>query len=327
MKVGFIGLGKMGSQMVERLLAAGHEVVVSDHHQENIDAAVAHGALAATSSAELVQKLATLAAGGGVQASDAESDSTAPLVIWLMIAARAVGDELATLLPLLPAGSIVVDGGNSDFRDTRRHAETCAAAGMSLVDVGTSGGILGLEHGFSIMVGGDERAFKTIEPLIQALAQSDGYGYFGPSGAGHYVKMIHNAIEYGVMEAYAEGYNLLKNGRDYTQLDLAKIAEVWQHGSIVASGLNEIIREQLAKNPDLQGIDGFVHESGEARWTLETAQAQSDAADASGKHNIELPAIQVALDARLASQQGKTNFGTKLLAAMRNGFGGHQLNQ
>lgn len=347
MRVGFIGLGKMGSQMVERLLAAGHEVVVSDHHQDHIDAAVAHGAVAAASSKEVVQRLAAGSDGATAQEQGTSAGSPransepkadghaaeAPSIIWLMIAARAVDDELAGLLPLLSPGSIVIDGGNSDFHDTRRRAETCAASGVQLVDVGTSGGILGLEHGFSMMVGGSEPAFKIVEPLIRALAQPGGYGYFGPSGAGHYVKMIHNAIEYGVMESYAEGYNLLKNGRDYAGLDLAKIAGVWQHGSIVASGLNEIIRVQLAKNPELNGIDGFVHESGEARWALETAAAQTRQNGTPGSKadmqaiKIELPAIQVALDARLASQQGRTNFGTKLLAAMRNGFGGHQLNK
>ncbi len=299
MKVGFIGLGKMGSQMVTRLIEGGHEVVATDRNQETIQLAVEQGAVAAADRDELVGKLGS------------------PAVVWLMIPSQAVSDELAALLPLLPAGSIVIDGGNSDFRETRTHAATCLAAGVHLMDVGTSGGVLGLKDGFSMMIGGDPDVFKTIEPLIKALAQPNGYRYFGSPGAGHYVKMIHNAIEYGMMESYAEGYRLLKDGTDYPELDLAAIADVWQHGSIIASMLNGLVADIFAENPTLEGIDGYVAQSGEAKWTLEAAT----------KQQIDMPAVQASLDVRSASEQGNITFATKLLAAMRNAFGGHKLNK
>jgi len=299
MKVGFIGLGKMGSQMVTRLLKAGHEVVVTDLNQGAIDVVAALGAVPAENRDALIAQLPT------------------PAVVWLMIPAEYVDQELDALLPILPQGSVVVDGGNSYFRSTRVRAERCKKANIELVDVGTSGGILGLEHGFSMMVGGDPRAFQAVEPLVASLAQPNGYRYFGPHGAGHYIKMIHNAIEYGMMEAYAEGWRLLKDGQDYPNLDLAAIADVWQHGSIIESGLNDLTHKIFEANPTLDGVEGFVAESGETRWTLETAKAQ----------NITMPAIQTALDVRLASGQGQVNFATKVLAAMRNAFGGHKLNK
>ncbi|MBL8158964.1 decarboxylating 6-phosphogluconate dehydrogenase [Candidatus Saccharibacteria bacterium] len=298
MKIGFVGLGKMGLPMVRRLLAAGHEVVVTDHHQENIDTAVSYGATAAGDSTELAALLPV------------------PAVIWLMIPASRVTDELERLLPTLQPGSIIIDGGNSDFRDTRRHAERCATYGVPLVDVGTSGGVLGLDNGYCTMAGGERAAYEQIEPLLQALSQPGGYGHVGPSGAGHYVKMVHNGIEYGLMQAYAEGFRLLKEGKDYPEVDVAAVAELWQHGSIVQSGLNAIIAAVLKQNPELQGIDGFVAESGEGRWTVETAMAQA----------IETPVLAASLAVRLASRQGGVNYGTKLLAATRNGFGGHAIN-
>jgi len=299
MKLGMIGLGKMGSQLTARLIEAGHEVVATDHEQKNIASAAEAGAATVSNRDELVQKLGS------------------PAIVWLMIPAQFVKQEIEALLKLLPRDSIIIDGGNSDFRDTKLHAETCQKAGVELVDVGTSGGVQGGQKGFSMMIGGDDAAFKTIEPAIKALAQPDGYHHFGPSGAGHYVKMIHNGIEYGLMQAYAEGYRLLKEGQDYPELDLAAAASTWQNGSIIASSLNEDARQALNKDHQLEGVDGYVHESGEARWTLETAKQQ----------NIELPVIQAALDVRLASQEGQINFGTKLLAAMRNVFGGHELNK
>jgi len=299
MRIGFIGLGKMGSQMVTRLLQGGHEVVVTDLDTTAVAAATQAGAIAATDRTELVQQL-------GEQA-----------IIWLMIPAQFVDSELQALLEIVPAGTIIIDGGNSDFRLTRGRAELCKQAGATLVDVGTSGGVLGLTEGFSMMVGGNPEAYKTIEPFIKSLARPEGYNYFGPSGAGHYVKMIHNAIEYGLMEAYAEGYRMLKDYSDYPGLNLAAVANVWQHGSIISSELNGLTVEIFSKNPELSGIEGYVAESGEARWTLEAAATQ----------NIPLPAIQTALNVRIASEKGEVNFGTKLLAAMRNAFGGHKVNK
>lgn len=299
MKIGFIGLGKMGSQMVARLLKDGHEVVVTDLNKTAVDIAVSQGATEAIDRQDLVQKI------------------NVPAIVWLMIPAGFVDEEIDALIALLPKDSIIIDGGNSDFRLTRERAAKCAQAQIELIDVGTSGGVMGLETGFSMMIGGREPAFEAIEPIIQSLSQPAGYKYFGPPGAGHYIKMVHNAIEYGVMEAYAEGYCLLKEGKDYNDLDLEAISDVWQHGSIIASNLNEISNQIFRVNPDLDGVDGYVTESGEARWTLEVAKEQK----------LHLPAIQVALDSRIASQNGQINFGTKLLAAMRNVFGGHHMNR
>ncbi|HKR81409.1 MAG TPA: decarboxylating 6-phosphogluconate dehydrogenase [Candidatus Saccharimonadales bacterium] len=299
MRVGLVGLGKMGGQIVARFLQAGHEVVVTDLDQAAVEAAGKLGAVSASGRQDLAQKLGT------------------PAIVWLMIPAQAVDEEINGLLAVLPKNSIIVDGGNSDFRLTRARASLCKYAGVELVDVGTSGGVLGLEHGFSMMIGGEPQAFAAVEPLIQALAQPNGYKHFGPHGAGHYVKMIHNAIEYGMMESYAEGWRLLKDGKDYPGLDLAAIADVWQHGSIIQSELNGLTANIFAENPTLEGIDGYVAESGEARWTLEVAKSQ----------NFAMPAIQSAFDVRIASGQGRINFGTKVLAAMRNAFGGHKLNK
>lgn len=300
MKLGFIGLGKMGSQMVQQLTQAGHEVVATDHNPEAIDQAATNGAVPAANRDELVKKIG-------------ENP-----VVWLMIPAKFVDDEIDALLKLLPRDSIIVDGGNSDFRDTKARNERCKQAGVKLVDVGTSGGVLGIKQGFSMMAGSDdEAAFRSIEPIVKVMAAENGYQYFGPSGAGHYVKMIHNGIEYGIMEAYAEGYLLLKEGKDYPGLDLGGIAKVWQHGSIIASELNGLTQQILEKNPELEGASGYVAESGEGRWTLEVGKAQG----------IKMPAIQAALDDRLASERGEVNFGTKLLAEMRNAFGGHPLNK
>jgi 6-phosphogluconate dehydrogenase len=234
-----------------------------------------------------------------------------------MIPAAAVEPEVAEWLKLIPQGSILIDGGNSDFRKTQQLSETVNAAGSHLVDVGTSGGVWGYQNGFSMMVGGSDTAVTAVEPALKSLIMPEGaYHHFGPSGSGHFVKMTHNAIEYGMMESLAEGYHMLKAG-PFKGLDLAAAGEVWQHHSVVTSWLNELSRDALKGNPELEGIDGFVAESGEARWTLESAR----------EHGLELPAIQAAFDVRLASQQGKTNFATKLLAAMRNAFGGHNLNK
>lgn len=297
MKIGFIGLGKMGAQMVQRLLKADHEVVVFDVNQDAVSALVEKGAHGASDRNDLVSQLS-------------------PVVIWIMIPSQFVDAELKTLLDIVPSGSILIDGGNSDFRLTRQRAALCKEKSVTWIDVGTSGGILGLEHGFSMMIGGDKDAVESIEPLFNTLAQKDGWKYFGPSGSGHYVKMVHNAIEYGLMESYAEGYRILKDGA-YKDLDLSAAGEVWKHGSIISSLLNDLTVEAITENPELSGIDGFVAESGETRWTLEAAK----------ELGIELPAIQAAFQVRIDSQEGNTNYATKLLAAMRNKFGGHALNK
>lgn len=297
MKIGFIGLGKMGGQMVVRLMAAGHEIVAYDVDKEVLNAATKSGAEAATDLHDLVSKLD-------------------PVILWLMIPADYIDTELKALLEVLPPESIIIDGGNSDFRLTVKRAALCREKDIHFIDVGTSGGILGLEKGFSMMLGGDEKAVSIIQPLIEALARPDGWHYFGESGSGHFIKMAHNAIEYGLMQSYAEGYHLLKDG-PFKHIDLAAAGKVWNNGSIIGSLLNDLIVEALHENPELDGIAGYVAESGEAKWALETAEAEQ----------IPMPAVKQALEVRLASQQGKISFATKLLAAMRNKFGGHELNK
>ena len=230
-----------------------------------------------------------------------------------------VDQELDAWLKLLPKNSILIDGGNSDFRLTKKRAEKVSKSGSILMDVGTSGGVWGYQNGFCMMAGGDKKTFESIEPILKTLASPEGtYRYFGESGAGHFVKMTHNAIEYGMMESLAEGYRLLKEG-PYKNLDLAAAGEVWQHHSVITSWLNELTANALKTqngNFELKDIDGKVIESGEARWALEIAK----------ELNIETPSIRAAFDVRIESQKGKINFATKLLALMRNAFGGHKIN-
>jgi 6-phosphogluconate dehydrogenase len=300
MKIAIVGLGRMGMQVARKLAEGGHDVIAHNRSRGPVDQAAVYGAEPAYTKKDVIKAF-----------------HGRPVVLWLMIPAEVVDNELSEWLPLLPAGSTIIDGGNSDFRLTKERAKKVQAAGSQLIDIGTSGGVWGYQNGFSMMAGGDQAAFKAIEPAVKTLAVPEGaYQYFGPSGAGHYVKMVHNAIEYGMMESLAEGYRILKEG-SYAGLDLAAAGRVWQHSSVVTSWLNELSRQALAENPQLEGVDGYVAESGEARWTLEVAK----------ELNIPLPAIQTSFDVRLASQRGEVNFATKLLAAMRNKFGGHQVNK
>ncbi|MGA3150302.1 MAG: NADP-dependent phosphogluconate dehydrogenase [Candidatus Saccharimonadales bacterium] len=299
MKIAISGLGRMGGQIAQKLAEGGHEVIANNRSPEPIDEAVKHGAKAAYKKEDVV----------------AAFDGRL-VVLWIMLPAEIIDAQLDEWLKLVPKGSLIIDGGNSDFRHDKARAERVKAAGSSFMDVGTSGGVWGYKNGFSMMAGGDEASFKQLEPALKTLAQPSGaYQYFGGSGAGHFVKMVHNAIEYGMMESLAEGYRVLKEG-PYKELDLAAAGEVWQHGSVVTSWLNELSRQALAENPELQGIDGRVAESGEACWTLEVAE----------QYGIDTPAIRQSFDVRLASQKGQVTFATKLLAAMRNKFGGHDLN-
>lgn len=297
MKIGFIGLGKMGSNMTKRLMADGHEVVAYDPN-EDARAAIASTGIRTVESRELLVA------------------SHEQQIIWLMIPSQFVDEELNALLKIVSKEAIIIDGGNSDFRLSKQRAVRAAEYGVKFIDVGTSGGILGLEHGYSMMVGGDEESVKTVSPLLTSLAPPNGWHHFGESGSGHYVKMVHNAIEYGLMESYAEGYRLLREG-PYEGLDLAAAGKVWQQGSIIQSLLNGLTSEVLSENPKLDGVDGYVHESGEARWALDLAN----------ELKIETPSISAAFDVRLRSQKGEVNFATKLLAAMRNKFGGHIINK
>lgn len=301
MKIAIQGLGRMGMQIARKLAESGeHEVIAHNRHKEPIDEAVTYGATGA------YEKQDVLKAFGNDQA-----------VIWIMLPDDIVDAQVDEWLTMVPKGSIIIDGGNSDFRNTMKLNEKVKAAGMELLDFGVSGGVWGYQNGFPIMCGGDSHeAFQVVEPALKTLTQPGGaYYHFGDSGAGHYVKMVHNAIEYGMMESLGEGFRMLKEG-PYKDMNLAAAGDVWQHHSVITSWLTELSRDALAENPNLDGITGYVAESGEARWTLEAAKDMG----------IDLPSIQAAFDVRVRSQKGETNFATKVVAAQRNKFGGHNLN-
>jgi 6-phosphogluconate dehydrogenase len=300
MKIAIIGLGKMGAQIAKKLHEGNHSVIVYNRSKNIVDEMGAMGMRTAYTREEVVNLF-----------------GKERIMLWLMIPADSVDNEIDEWLKLAPKGSILIDGGNSDFRLTKKRAELVSKEGSILMDVGTSGGIWGYENGFSMMAGGDEETFKIIQPILKTLEKPNGAcHYFGESGSGHYVKMIHNAIEYGMMESIAEGYRFLKEG-PYKNLDLIEAGEVWQHRSVIASWLNELTINALKENPELTGVDGVVAESGETRFALEVAKDLK----------ISAPAIQASFDVRLRSQKGDVNFTTKLLALMRNQFGGHKINE
>lgn len=299
MKIAITGLGRMGGQIAKKLAEANHEVIAHNRSRDPIDEASKYGAIPAYDKQSVV-----------------DAFNGQPVVLWIMIPAEVIESELDSWLAILPKGSIVIDGGNSDYRGDKVRAAKVTAAGSTMLDIGTSGGVWGIINGFSMMIGGDENSYKTIVPVLETLATPrGGHQYFGDHGSGHYVKMVHNAIEYGMMESLAEGYRMLKEG-PYKNINLASAGDIWQQSSVVTSWLNDLTRQALHENPDLNDISGVVAESGEARWTLETANDL----------NIALPSIQAAFDVRLESQKGQINFATKLLAAMRNKFGGHNIN-
>lgn len=301
MKIAIHGLGRMGMQIARKLAESSqHQVLAHNRSPEPIQEAAGYGAKPFPDAADIP------AAFGEERA-----------VVWVMLPAEITDSVVLEWTRRLPAGSVIVNGGNSDFRRTRLLNEQVKAAGMELVDVGVSGGIWGYQNGFPLMCGSDSvDAFEAIRPALETLAAPGGKYYrFGGSGAGHYVKMVHNAIEYGMMQSLGEGFQMLHDG-SYPGLNLAEAADLWQHHSVITSWLTELSREALAENPELKGISGYVAESGEARWTLEAAK----------ELGIDLPAIQAAFDVRLRSQQGETNFATKVVAAQRNKFGGHNLN-
>ncbi len=301
MKIAIHGLGRMGMQIAHKLVDDQHDVIAFNRSLDKVDQAVGFGAIRAETKEAVVKEF-----------------NGEPAVVWIMLPADIVDQQVDEWFQVLPAGSIIIDGGNSDYRLTKQLAARIEEHGLKLVDVGTSGGVWGYQNGFSMMSGANDRtAFETVEPALKTLAQPEGgYAYFGPNGSGHFVKMVHNAIEYGMMESLAEGYRVLREG-PYENLDLAAAGEVWQHRSVITSWLNELCRDSLKENPTLEGINGYVAENGEARWTLETANQM----------NIPMPAIQAAMDVRIASQKGEVSFATQLLAAMRNKFGGHALNK
>jgi 6-phosphogluconate dehydrogenase len=296
MEIAMIGLGKMGANMTTRLLGKGHRVVAFDVKEEAVRSAEAGGAVGARTLDEAVGKL------------------SAPRAVWVMVPAGEPTD--ATIMALaerLSPGDIVVDGGNSNYKDTMRRAAALKGKGLRFVDVGTSGGVWGLSEGYSMMVGGEESAVETLRPILEALAPASdkGWGRVGPSGSGHFVKMVHNGIEYGLMQAYAEGFELMQRKTEFG-LDLGRIAEIWRHGSVVRSWLLDLTADALAKNPGLDGIAAYVPDSGEGRWTaIEAIET-----------GVSLPVITMALQNRFRSRE-EAPFGDKLLAAMRNQFGGH----
>ncbi len=296
MQLGFVGLGRMGANMVRRLVKGGHEVVVFNRSPEPIREVAKEGAIPSTSLQDLVSKLQK------------------PSIVWLMLPAGDVTENhLQQLMTLLKAGDIIVDGGNSNFKDTVRRAEMLKTQGFHYVDVGTSGGIWGITEGYSMMVGGEKEAVERLRPALETLAPGadKGWGHVGPSGSGHYVKMVHNGIEYGMMQAYAEGFEIMRARSEFA-LDLAQIAEIWRYGSVVRSWLLDLTARALQENPDLSGIKGWVADSGEGRWTVFESIDQ----------DVPAPVITLSLLMRFVSRQ-EDSFAAKMLAAMRNQFGGH----
>ena len=296
MQLGIVGLGRMGANIARRLMRAGHTCVVHDVASDAIDTVAREGATAAKTVDALVSALA------------------APRAVWIMVPADAVEATLAKLEPLLKSGDVVIDGGNSHYAEAVRRAASLAKRGIHFLDVGTSGGVWGLENGYCLTIGGEESVVERMEPIFAALAPHDGHLHCGPAGAGHFVKMVHNGIEYGVMAAYAEGLNLLHHAETVGyRFDVRAIAETWRQGSVIRSWLLDLIARALAKDPQLSTLQGFVSDSGEGRWTVQAA------VDAS----VPVPVLSAALFARFSSR-GEDNFANRLLSAMRREFGGHR---
>jgi len=284
-KLGMIGLGRMGAGMTERLEQEGHDVMTYDPNVEST----------AGSLPELAQQLEP------------------PRHLWMMVPAGEITEQtFQELLGVLEPGDAIVDGGNSNFRDSQRRAAEAKARDLFFLDVGVSGGIWGLREGFALMAGGEEEPVQRLEPVFQALAPEGGYAHVGPSGAGHFVKMVHNGVEYGLIQAYAEGFDLMQASE--FELDLLQVSELWRHGSVVRSWLLDLLARALAEDPNLAEIRGYVDDSGEGRWTVEQAI----------QHAVPLPVITASLYARFASRE-EESFAAKVAAALRNQFGGHQV--
>ena len=293
MKLGLIGLGKMGGFMTERLLNDKHEVVVFDLNSDTVNNSVKKGAIGSKSIEELVSKLEK------------------PRIVWIMVpSGKPVDETIDKLTKVMENGDIIIDGGNSHYKDSVVRGKALAEKGFNFLDAGISGGIWGLKIGYCTMVGGDEKIFKHCEPIFKTLAPPNGYKYIGKSGAGHFVKMVHNGIEYGLMEAYAEGFEIM-HASDYN-VDLAGVANLWGQGSVVRSWLLELLADALKPDKDLSAIKDYVADSGEGRWTVDEAIDR----------NIPAPVITQSLLVRLRSRQ-EESYGAKILAALRNEFGGH----
>ncbi len=296
MELAMIGLGKMGLNMATRLVRGGHRVVGYALEASAIEEAKQNGAEGASSLDEVVKKLPS------------------PRIAWVMVPAGAATDStIQQLSELFSKGDIVIDGGNSNYKDSIRHAQLLETKGIDFVDCGTSGGVWGLAEGYSLMVGGKREAVEKLRPIFETLAPAKdrGWGYVGPHGAGHYVKMIHNGIEYGMMQSLAEGFDIMRAKTDFN-LDLPQIAEIWRYGSVVRSWLLDLTARALEADPTLDDVQPWVEDSGEGRWTVAEAI----------EHNVPAPIITLSLEMRLASRD-KENFAARLLAAMRNQFGGH----
>ena len=296
MQLGLIGLGKMGGNMAERLRLGGHQVVGFDFSADAVARLTASGNVGASTIENLVQNLKGRKA------------------IWIMVPQGAPVDQtIASLEPLLNPGDILIDGGNSNYKDSMRRHKEASAKGFAFVDVGTSGGVWGLKEGYSMMIGGDKEPVEYLRPIFETLAPAadKGWGRVGPGGAGHFVKMIHNGIEYGMMQAYAEGFTILEKKEEF-DLNLPQIAQIWRYGSVVRSWLLDLTADALVKNPTLEGLEAFVEDSGEGRWTVFEAI----------ELNVSAPVITESLMRRIRSRE-ENNFTDRMLAIMRNEFGGH----
>jgi 6-phosphogluconate dehydrogenase len=288
-----IGLGRMGANMTTRLIRGGHSVVAYDRDPAAVQRTAADGATGANSLQDLVSKL------------------TPPRAVWIMVPAGPPTDSTVDeLLALLQRGDVIIDGGNSRWTDSKRRYASCKERGVSFVDAGTSGGVWGLANGYCLMVGGDDDAVSRVEPIFLTLAPEGGYAHVGPSGAGHFSKMVHNGIEYGMLAAYGEGFEILEKS-EY-KYDLHELASIWRYGSVVRSWLLELLELALREDPDLEKIKGWVADSGEGRWTVEAAIDE----------DVPAPVITMSLLSRFVSRQDES-FSAKVIAALRNEFGGH----
>ena len=300
MEIGMIGLGRMGSNMAQRLLLAGHRVVAYDQSADALADSRSHGAATAASLQDLIAAL------------------DPPRAVWVMVpAGQPTQDTIEQLSTLLSPGDVVLDGGNANYKDSMRRGKELAACGIEFLDVGVSGGVWGLSGGYSLMVGGNEEVFLRLEPIFQALAPSSttGYSRMGPSGAGHFVKMVHNGVEYGLMQAYAEGFEILEAKQEFG-LDLGRIAETWRYGSVVRSWLLDLAAAALTEDPKLERLRGYVEDSGEGRWMVQE----------SVDLGVPAPVITLSLQNRFRSRQEQP-FGSRMLAALRRQFGGHSVRE
>jgi 6-phosphogluconate dehydrogenase len=296
MQLGLIGLGKMGAFMAERLRLGGHQVVGFDFNEQAVAKLTQSGNVGVSSLEDLAKNLKGRKA------------------IWIMVPqGKPVDDTIAKLVPLLEPRDILIDGGNSNYKDTQRRYRESTAKGFAFVDVGTSGGVWGLKEGYSMMIGGDKEPVEYLRPIFETLApaKDKGWGHVGPAGSGHFVKMIHNGIEYGMMQAFAEGFTIMENKKEFG-LDLAQVAQIWRFGSVVRSWLLDLTADALGKNPTLEGLEAWVEDSGEGRWTV------VEAIDL----NVSAPVITESLMRRIRSRE-QNNFTDRMLAIMRNEFGGH----